>query len=271
MKKVHIYHRYKTDEIAKTVSEVTEQLEGNVEFVEENPELVVVIGGDGAMMEAARMFQTCGAEILGINRGTVGFLASVDRDQDHKKAIEKTLSGDYKVIERTLIESSVTRGSEKVFEAVALNDIVITSPLNVVELDLSVDTKPYLTMRGTGVLVSTPTGATAYNLSAHGPILMPDVSALIVTELLDHNIPTPSLVINDSQVVEVSVKEFRRHEQLQLNGGEPADVVVIADGQDVFALQPMDTITVKKSEHCSRFIEFEDYDFFGHLREKFEI
>ncbi|MBP6042266.1 NAD(+)/NADH kinase [Candidatus Saccharibacteria bacterium] len=271
MKRAHIFFRYETDEIAKTVSKIKAWADGRLELVEDNPDLVVVIGGDGAMMEAARKFQACGAEILGVNRGTVGFLASIDRKQDIEEALEDVIKGRYTVIERTLLDATVNRGGEAIFQTVALNDVVISSPLSVVALNIAIDDKPYLTMRGTGVLVSTPTGSTAYNLSAHGPILTPSVPALIVTELLDHSVPTPSLIVAEDQKVTVVVDEFRNHGQLKLSSGEPADVVLDADGSDLFSLQKNDQIVITKSEQCTKFIEFEQYDFFSHLREKFEI
>lgn len=271
MKRAHIFFRYETDEIAKTVAKIKNWAKGKVELVDENPELVIAIGGDGAMMEAARKFQTCGAEILGINRGTVGFLASVDRKQDLEEALNRVFEGDYTVIERSLLDASVERKDEKIYQTVALNDVVISSPLSVVALKIAIDGKPYLTMRGTGVLVSTPTGSTAYNLSAHGPILTPKVHAMVVTELLDHSVPTPSLIVAEDQKVTVVVDEFRNHGQLKLSSGEPADVVLDADGSDLLSLQKNDQITISKSGQCTRFIEFEQYDFFSHLREKFEI
>ncbi len=271
MKRVSVFYRYETDEIKAVHEEVLSYLEGKADIVDNNPELVIVIGGDGAMMEAARKYQTCGSEILGINRGTVGFLASVDRGQNHIEAIQQVLEDKHRVIDRTLVTAVVERDGRQLYETIALNDVVISSPLSVVELDIAVDGNEYLTMRGTGMLVSTPTGSTAYNLSAHGPILMPQVSALIVTELLDHSIPTPSLIVDEGQVVTVTVGDFRVHKQLQLKTGEPADVVLDADGADLFSLKKGDKVTLQKADSCSKFVEFDDYNFFSHLRDKFEI
>ena len=271
MKRVAIYSRFETEEIAQLQREIKDWLVERMEIVEENPELVIVIGGDGGILAAVQKYHESGAEILGINRGNVGFLASVDRNEDHLAAIERVISGEYKIIERALIEASVEREGKEIFACKALNDVVVSSPLSVVRLEIAVDGQDYMKLSGTGVLVSTATGSTAYNLSAHGPILTPKVNALVITELLNHSVPIPSMVVDQSETISISVGDFKAHQKLQLQSGYPADVVLNADGAQIFSLQSGDMVTLRHSDSTSKFIALHDEHFFQHLHDKFEI
>ena len=271
MKRVAIYSRFETEEIAQLQREIKDWLTDKAEIVESDPELVIVIGGDGGILAAVQKYQESGAEILGFNRGNVGFLASVDREEDHLAAIERVISGDYTILERTLIDTRVERDGEEIFSCKALNDVVVSSPLSVVRLEIAVDGQEYMKLNGTGVLVATATGSTAYNLSAHGPILTPKVKSLVITELLNHSVPIPSMVVDQSETITISVGDFKAHQKLQLQSGYPADVVLNADGAQIFSLQSGDTVTLKHSDETSKFVAFHDEHFFQHLRNKFEI
>jgi NAD+ kinase len=283
MKKTFIFNRHNNPEIDATISEVKAAL-GSVDCLivdnDEEADLIVVVGGDGAMLEAARKYCTYNSsqsedfkvrEILGINRGTIGFLASIGRGVSIQDSFTKLLNNQHRIIERFMIKTKVIRSSEIVFESIALNDFVITSPLSVVDLDIQVDSQSYITFRGSGVLIATPTGSTAYNLAAHGPIMTPESRSMIITELLDHSVPTPSLVLGDNQVITIKVGEFRRHEQLQMKNGEPADVILDADGAVIFSLQEHDTIEIVKADQTAKFITFSESNFFAQLKDKFNI
>ena len=120
-------------------------------------------------------------------------------------------------------------------------------------------------------MVATATGSTAYNLSAHGPIVMPDIKCMVLTEIMDHNIPTPSIVIKRDREVEIKVLEFRRRGLLKIaKSGEPADVLITADGGErLTALQKGDLIKIQRSPGLIKFAELERAYFFKSLREKF--
>ncbi|MBP6880426.1 NAD(+)/NADH kinase [Candidatus Saccharibacteria bacterium] len=269
-----IFYRMKTDEIAATLDELRAEFSKNsITETEdfEQAEIIFIVGGDGAMLEAARLFSLTEALLCGINRGTIGFLAAINRGESLINAVAAVANQDFMLSPRFMVEAKVIRNQKEVFSSVALNDIVVTSPLSVVSLEVSVDDSHYVTFRGSGMLVSTPTGSTAYNLAAHGPIMTPETKGMIVTELLDHKVPTPSLVLDQYQHVVVDVGQFRAHKQLKMISGEPADVVVSADGAELFSLQPGDKITVSRAPCVAKFISFRKADFFHQIREKFEI
>lgn len=234
------------------------------------PQTVMVLGGDGTMLEAARKYQKTGAVILGLNLGHVGFLASVRKPRDFLPALTKFFKGKYKITERLMIAAEVSRKGRLVFATEALNEIVIKNPLGMVELQTKVAGHPVQEVRGTGVLIATATGSTAYNLSAHGPIIMPDIKCLIITELLDHSIPTPSVVIKYHHPIKVKVRHFRKSGLISLSKTkQKIDVLLIADGETVFPLEKGDEIAIQSSPHLIKFAELEKHYFFKSLQERF--
>lgn len=234
------------------------------------PQLLIVLGGDGAILEAAQKFQRWSPKILGFNLGHVGFLASVRMPKHFLPSLQKVLNGNYRIVPRMLIQAKVIRHKKTIFSGYALNDISIQNLLGLVDLKIEVEGHPVQYIHGTGVIVATATGSTAYNLSAHGPIVMPDIKCLIITEVLDHNIPTPSLIIKRNRVIEVVVNGFRKNDRFIIRKtGEAADVILAADAERIVALRKGDRIIIKKSERLMRFIELEKNYFFKSLQEKF--
>ena len=232
------------------------------------PEVVIVLGGDGTILEAARKYQASNSLILGLNLGRVGFLAAVQAEEDFIPGIDQVLGGSYQIVERMMIEANVKRAGKAIFKAISLNDVAVKSPLAMVDLQVAIDRRPYQYVHGSGVLVATATGSTAYNLSAHGPIVMPHIQCMIVSELLDHNLPTPSLVVDPGRTITVEVLDFRTQGTLRLKA-QPADVVVSADGNQVFPLRIGDRIVVKKSAKHSRFAQVDPDAFLKGLQDKF--
>jgi len=234
------------------------------------PEIVLVLGGDGTILEAARKFHELGSIILGLNLGNVGFLASVREEKDFLKALFGFLSGKFSIIERMMISAQVKRKGRIVFAAEALNEIVVKNPLGIVELEAKIGNHPVKYIRGTGILISTATGSTAYNLSAHGPIVMPDIKCLIVTEVLDHSIPSPSVVVKYHNTLNVKVISFRERGVISLSKTKKKiDVLMIADGESIFPLERGDEVIIKNSSHLIKFAELEKNYFFKSLQEKF--
>lgn len=243
-----------------------------IKEVSDNPEALICLGGDGTILGAARDHFQAGSVIMALNLGSVGFLASIRNPDDFFQGLARFFSGDYTLKERMKLDTKVLRKNEEVFVSSALNDIVVQNPLSVVELEIYLDDHKYQTSRGTGVLISTATGSTAYNLSAHGPILMPNIKGMIITKLLDHGIPTPSLVAKYTTSIKIVVCPFRKRGLLNVaENGKSADVIVMADGQELFALEEGDEIIISNSEHLIPFVELEDNYFFKSLSEKFEI
>ncbi|OGY62984.1 MAG: hypothetical protein A2745_02725 [Candidatus Harrisonbacteria bacterium RIFCSPHIGHO2_01_FULL_44_13] len=235
-----------------------------------NPRVVIALGGDGTILEAARKYQNSRSIIIGLNLGQIGFLASVREPKRFLPALEKFFNGQYEKVKRTMIEAAVIRDGKKIFSTNALNDIAIQDTLGLMEIEVSIEKCPVQYIRGTGVLISTATGSTAYNLSAHGPIVMPDIKCLILTELLDHNIPTPSIVIERDREITLKINNFRKRGLLSLTKtGAPVDVILAADGEIIFSIEKGDLIKVTGSPRLITFAELDKDYFFKSLREKF--
>ncbi|MDP3935010.1 MAG: NAD(+)/NADH kinase [Candidatus Giovannonibacteria bacterium] len=236
----------------------------------ERPGAVLVLGGDGTILEAARIFQKYQPVILGLNLGSTGFLASVREPKKFFPSIEKFLKGDFKKVERMMIQAKVLRKNKIVFEASALNEITIQNFLGMAELEVAMEKYPIQHIRGSGVMVSTSTGSTAYNLSAHGPIVMPSIKCMVLTEIMDHNIPTPSIVVKRGMEIDIRVDDFRKRGMLSIkNTGVDADVILSADGESIFPLEKSDLIKITESPRLAKFAELEPNYFFKSLHEKF--
>ncbi|MDO8600041.1 MAG: NAD(+)/NADH kinase [bacterium] len=241
-----------------------------VRIVEKKPRVLIVLGGDGTILEAARKYQNGGPVILGLNLGRVGFLASCRNPKKFLGSIDAVLKGKHRIAKRMMLASHVIRRGKTIFSASSLNDVAIQNPLGIVELEVSIEGHAFQYVRGTGLLVSTATGSTAYNLSAHGPIVMPDIKCFIITELLDHNIPTPSIVVKRNREIVLKILDFRTRGLLSITKtGERADVLLVSDSDLVCALKKGDTVIVSRSPRLVKFAEIEKGYFFKSLQEKF--
>ncbi len=243
-----------------------------VKILKKNAEIIIVLGGDGTILEAARKYQNNGSKIFGLNLGQVGFLASIREEADFFSGLDKFFKGHYWTARRMILRSNVVRNNKIIFTANALNEVTIQNLLGMVELELKINGDKMQDIKGTGVLISTATGSTAYNLSAHGPILMPDIECFIVTELLDHNIPSPSIVVKKNKTIQIKISSSRERGFLSITQtGERADVVLMADGSNIFPLKEKDFIKIVHSTKLVSFIELEKNYFFKSLQEKFSF
>lgn len=234
------------------------------------PKLVVVLGGDGAILEAVQTYYRYNPLFIGLNLGHVGFLSSVRKEKDFLQGLAQIFKGKYHIIPRMMLKIQLIREGKTIFSSYALNDIAVQNLYGIVNIGISVDSHPIQRIRGTGVLVSTATGSTAYNLSAHGPIVMPDIKCMIITELLDHNLPTPSLIIKRNRVIELSIDHFRAHNRFKITGtNEEADVILAVDAEEILALRKGDRIHIQKSDRLVRFAELEKNYFFKSLHDTF--
>jgi len=235
-------------------------------------ELVITLGGDGTILEAVQKSYQFNPVYLGLNLGSVGFLASIRDKVDFKSGLLKVLGKNIPVIERMLLAATIKRGAKTVFSGVALNELLVQSLLGMVDITVKVNSRPLLNTWGTGIMIATPTGSTAYNLSAHGPILEPDLSCMIITKLLDHNIPTPSIIVNSDDKIELVINSFRKENRLKLNSsGENIDVMVGYDAQQLFPAEPGDVISITRSAATARFVELEPDQFFKSLSQQFSL
>ena len=273
LSKIHIFYHstnVKATVWDKKIRTRIKKYHPEIKFNPDSPEAVIVLGGDGTILEAARKFHGLGTFILGLNLGSVGFLASVRNEKDFIKALDEFLKGKYEIMDRMMLSVQVKRKGKMVFTAEALNEIVVKNPLGIVELEAEVSGHPVQHIKGTGILISTATGSTAYNLSAHGPIVMPDIKCFILTELLDHSIPSPSLVVKHDNTIVVKVVSYREMGIISLSKtNKKIDVLLVADGDSVFSLQKNDEVVIRNSPHMIKFVQLEKHYFFKSLEEKF--
>jgi NAD+ kinase len=239
-------------------------------FTNVQPSIVIALGGDGTILEAARTHRTHKPIILGLNLGHVGFLASVRSPKSFMSAIDRLCVGDFAVAKRMMLTARVVRAKHIMHEIDCLNEVTVQGLMGAVKLTISVDGHPLQYIHGTGAIVSTPTGSTAYNLSAHGPIVSPDINCMIVTELLDHNIPTPSIIIKKNKMIRIDITEVRKRGLLAITRtGMPVDAVLTADDMDPIPIAKGDVLEVTLSKHVINFAEFEENYFLKSLQKKF--
>jgi NAD+ kinase len=219
-------------------------------------EAVIVLGGDGTLLHAARLIGANGIPILGVNLGSLGFLTEVKLDEMYA-AFEKLLSGQYHYEERVLLNIEVIRDKKIAATYLALNDAVINKGAlaRIIELEICVNSQPVLFTRSDGLIISTPTGSTAYSLAAGGPILYPTLDAFIIAPICPHTLTNRPLVIPDRDEVEV-----------RLNRG--TDVMLTVDGQVGMPLQPHDILRLCRAKSTMKLVLPFGSNFFTLLREK---
>ncbi len=219
-------------------------------------DMVSVFGGDGTLLHAARLVGSSKVPILGVNLGALGFLTEVKLEDLHA-AFEKILAGEYNLENRMMLRVEVHRGSETAAHCLALNDAVINKGAisRMIELEVSVNSQVVTVTRADGLIISTPTGSTAYSLSAGGPILYPTLEAFIITPICPHTLTNRPVVVPDDAIVD-----------LKLRHG--SDVMLTVDGQVGLPLQPGDTLRICKAEPAVQLVQLSGSTFFKLLREK---
>ncbi len=236
----------------------------------EAPDVILVLGGDGTILEAAPKYRKWNPLIMGFNLGRIGFIASVRKEENFVKALELLFKGKYKADPRMMISADLVRNDKTIGKLHALNEITIQNLFGMVKLKVEIEDHPLQYIHGSGVMVATASGSTAYNLSAHGPIVMPNIRCFIITELLDHNIPTPSIVIKRKHKITITVEDFRKYDRFIITEtGKKADVILSADSSELLPLQKGDKIVMRESKYQTRFVEIEKHYFLKSIQEKF--
>ena len=222
-------------------------------------DVFVVFGGDGTILAAAREAAPRGIPILGVNLGGFGFLAEVS-DAQATEALDPLLAGDYHLDERMMLRAEVRRDGRPLREFLALNDIVVTKSgyARLLRVHASVNDTPLATYGADGLIVATPTGSTAYSLSAGGPIVHPSVPAMVVTPICPHTLTARAVVISADDVVAV---------RLGPAGARPPAILTV-DGQEGITLAADDEVRVERSPHRARLIRFGAEAFYTVLRSK---
>jgi len=219
-------------------------------------DLAVVIGGDGTLLAAARNLVRHRVPVVGVNLGRVGFMTDIGH-RDMRSGIGAILDGKYSIEERAVLDAEILRGTQSVLRTIALNEAVVGkgSQGRLIEFELSLDGEFIYSLRADGMIVATPTGSTAYALSAQGPILHPAVPALALVPLAPHTLSARPVSVSDRSVVELSLKQA-------LDARAHFDGLALAD------LREGDRLVLKRSADVVRFVHPPGYRYFATLREK---
>jgi len=218
--------------------------------------LAIVVGGDGTMLSIARRLAPYGVPLIGVNQGRLGFLTDIAL-ADMENALSAMLSGAYVEETRTLLEADLARIAGGGEHALAFNDVVVNrgSLGSMIDCAVTIDGRFVYAMRGDGLIVATPTGSTAYALSAQGPIVDPVVAAILLVPVAPHAFTNRPIAVRDSVVIEI-----------QLLRGK--DAGLHCDGQADFSLAEGDRVVIRRSEHRVRLLHPSDHDHFAMLRRK---
>jgi len=240
----------RAEEIARRLAVRAETLGIGV-TVEDDADIVIVLGGDGTFLRAAHEYP--GMPILGLNLGGLGYLSSVE-ERDFDRALEMLAAGRYRVSERRMIAANGTFA--------ALNDVVVTRELSghLTRLDLEADGKLVTRYMADGLIFATPTGSTAYSLAAGGPVLTPGSRSLVVTPLNPHALGVRPLVVRDSVRFVVTARSR--------TAGNAMKVGVYADGENVLTLDEGQSVEIASSDRTAKLIELDGYDPYDVLARK---
>ena len=220
-------------------------------------DLVIVLGGDGTLLAIARHSGPRGVPVLGVNLGGLGFLTDV-KPGEVFKALEKVLAGKFKVERRSMLAASVIRDRRVIRRFQALNDMVINKGAlaRILDLETSVDGVPLCTYKADGLIFSTPTGSTAYSLSAGGAIIEPSVGVVHVAPICPHTLTQRPIVLGDRARIRVTVRS------------PDEDIVLTVDGQEGMKLASEDVIEIRRAKNQVVLLRSPTHDFFELLRTK---
>lgn len=280
-KTIGIIGRYGDPGISPTIIEVSELVqklglqvlldEGTAEVVREHQlevasrqnigrrcDLVIVVGGDGTLLNAARSLAEYGVSLLGVNRGRLGFLTDLSPEHITDR-LNEILHGRYSAEERLLLRSYIERDGHNISQSCAFNDVVVHKwdVARMIEFRTYIDNQYVNTMRSDGLIIATPTGSTAYSLSGGGPILHPALQAMVLVPICPHTMSNRPIVVDAASVIRIEVSDRTR---------SPAQIT--CDGQINLGLVSGDHVIIRKEEKPVRLIHPLDHNYFDVLRAK---
>ncbi|MDQ3908114.1 MAG: NAD(+)/NADH kinase [Acidobacteriota bacterium] len=220
-------------------------------------DLIVVLGGDGTMIATARLLDDRNVPVVGINFGSLGYLTEV-RVEEMSAALDSILAGDYRIDRRVMLDAELRRSDRVVLRNQVLNDAVVSKSAlaRIVEIETLIDSQFVNLFRADGLIVSTPTGSTAYNLSAGGPIIYPSMNAVVITPICPHTLSNRPLVVPDSCEIEVILRTPRE------------EVALTLDGQVGVPLEEGDRVRITKSRTTFNLVQPPNRNYFEVLRGK---
>lgn len=221
-------------------------------------DLAIVVGGDGTLLNAARSLVDFHVPILGVNLGRLGFLVDVSPDEVDRQ-LDEILTGNFHEDQRSLLHAEIMRDRQPITQADALNDVVVhkSEVARMIEVEAFLDGRFITAYRADGLIISTPTGSTAYALSGGGPILHPSLETVLLVPICPHTLTQRPLVLNAEGVVEIHVNETNT-----------TDMLVTCDGQSSLEIRPGDYIRIRKKRRKLRLIHPVSHDYFQILRAK---
>jgi NAD+ kinase len=237
-------------------------LEPNVNTIEREAfpsraQMILVLGGDGTLLSVARLVGDHKVPILGVNLGGLGFLTEITLEELYR-VLERVIQGDFTTGERVVLSASVIRKGKEVAEFTVLNDAVINKGAlaRIIDMETTINGEYVTTFKSDGVIISTPTGSTAYNLSAGGPIVYPSLHCIILTPICPHTLTNRPIVVPDEVEIRATLKTRQQ------------EVMLTLDGQQGFPLEVEDVVEVKKASVGILLIKSPYRHYFEVLREK---
>ena len=224
-----------------------------------NADMLICFGGDGTLLHMAKTATRKGIPVLGVNIGTMGFMAELESTELSQLA--RIATGDYTIDNRMMLDVTVQRDRDIIFHDLCLNDVAITkgAVARIVHLEVRCDGVQAMECGGDGMIVATPTGSTAYSLSAGGPIVEPDAHSILITPICAHDMTSRCMVASDRRVIRIELtKNARRYALMSVDGGKAIKV----NAEDV--------VTVRVSDRRTRFIRLKDRSFYDIVEMKFK-
>ena len=222
-----------------------------------NVDLILVLGGDGTMIATARMLGDREVPVLGVNYGGLGYLAEF-RIEELYQALESILSGNFRLDKRVMLDVELRRGGELITRNTVLNDVVINKSAlaRIIEIEAYLNKHFVNSFRADGLIISTPTGSTAYNLSAGGPVIFPSMNAVVITPICPFTLSNRPIVVPEDATIELRLKTDRE------------EVTLTLDGQVGFSLNVEDRVVIGKSSVAFNLVQPSNRNYFDVLRDK---
>ncbi|WP_045466160.1 NAD(+) kinase [Vibrio hyugaensis] len=252
------YQVFIDDRLAAILDDIPQNQFASLVELGKNADLAIVVGGDGNMLGAARILSRFDVAVIGVNRGNLGFLTDLNPD-DFKTALKAVLNGEYIEEERFLLEAEVHRHGQIKSHNTALNEAVLHpgQVAHMIEFEVYIDDSFAFSLRADGLIVSTPTGSTAYSLSGGGPILSPSLNAISLVPMFPHTLSSRPLVVDGKRRIKLIVSPENRGTQ-----------EVSCDGQVSLPVSPGDEVHIYQSPNVLKLIHPKDYSYYHVLRNK---